>query len=330
MTSARRSDILAAAAAVVSLLIMARTAASSPSGWIWVPWAAAIPFLAMLAPTVQRGAAALIERRPGAAILLPAAWAAIGVALAVLSGAVHGARLLAFPVFIALALWVTGPDRGRPWNGWHILLLALMLGFAAGAWDRAFKIPVPGNTPIGFTFFSAVAFGLFLLTAVRPLETVDVGLAVPGRDLATAAAGFGAVLVIGLPLGFATDFLVWNPRLSDAGFAFARLLGLIVFVGIPEELLFRGMLQEGLTRLTSSRAGWIAASVIFGVAHIFKATGLTLAQRQEFFHLNWRYGLLATVAGLGYGWVYRRTGKVSAAAITHGAVDWLWSGFFGR
>ena len=74
----------------------------------------------------------------------------------------------------------------------------------------------------------------------------------------------------------------------------------------------------------------LVASVIFGVAHIFKATGLTPDQRQEFFHLNWRYGLLATVAGLGYGWIYRRTGKISAAAITHGAVDWVWSGFFGR
>ncbi len=330
MTAAQRNDLAAAAAAVVSLAIMAVTASRGPSPWIWAAWASAIPFLAMLAPSVQRGAAAFVARYPGGAAVLPGVWATLGVALAVLSGAVHGAKLLAFPAFIALALLVTGPDRARPWKGWTLLLLALALGLLAGAWDRAFKIQVPGNTPIGFTFFSAVAFGLFLLTAVRPLETVDVGLAPDRRAMGAVAAGFGAVLAIGLPLGFAVNFLVWNPRLTDAGFAFARLLGLIVFVGIPEELLFRGLVQEGLSRLAGGRAGWIAASVIFGFAHIFKGTGLTPDQRQEFFHLNWRYGLLATVAGLGYGWVYRRTGKISAAAITHGAVDWVWSGFFGR
>lgn len=330
MTPAQRNDLAATGAAVASLAIMAVTASRAPSPWIWAAWASAIPFLALLSPTVQRGAAALVARHPGGAAVVPGVWAVIGVALAVLSGAVHGAKLLAFPGFIALSLLVTGPDRDRPWKGWTLLLLALGLGLAAGAWDRAFKIPVPGNTPIGFTFFSAVALGLFLLTAVRPLASVDVGLAPGPRALGASATGFGVVLAIGLPLGFAVNFLVWNPRLTDTGFALARLLGLIVFVGIPEELLFRGLLQEGLARLTSGRAGWIAASVIFGMSHIFKATGLTPAQRGEFFHLNWRYGLLATVAGLGYGWVYRRTGKVSAAAITHGAVDWVWSGFFGR
>ena len=119
--------------------------------------------------------------------------------------------------------------------------------------------------------------------------------------------------------------------LFDEGLERARgLLGLVVFVGLPEELLFRGMIQEGFTRITNSRFAWIVASVIFGVAHVFKPTGLLPEQRHELLGLNWRYGLLATVAGLGYGWVYRRTGKVSAAALTHGLVDWLWSGFFGR
>ena len=43
--------------------------------------------------------------------------------------------------------------------------------------------------------------------------------------------------------------------------------------------------------------------------------------------LNWRYALLATLAGFAYGWVYRRTGRLAAAAVTHGLVDWTWSTF---
>ena len=34
--------------------------------------------------------------------------------------------------------------------------------------------------------------------------------------------------------------------------------------------------------------------------------------------------LLASLAGIAYGWTWRTTGKVSAAAVTHTLVDWLW------
>jgi membrane protease YdiL (CAAX protease family) len=33
---------------------------------------------------------------------------------------------------------------------------------------------------------------------------------------------------------------------------------------------------------------------------------------------------LATIAGVAYGWVYVRTGKVTASAITHALVDAVW------
>jgi len=59
--------------------------------------------------------------------------------------------------------------------------------------------------------------------------------------------------------------------------------------------------------------------VVFGLLHLLKHPT----------HPNWGYGLLATAAGLAYGWVYQRTGKLSAAAVTHGAVDWIWSMFLG-
>ena len=36
---------------------------------------------------------------------------------------------------------------------------------------------------------------------------------------------------------------------------------------------------------------------------------------------DWRYVTIATVAGIAYGIVYNRTGKVTAAAITHSLVD---------
>ncbi|OGU01731.1 MAG: hypothetical protein A2085_11625 [Gemmatimonadetes bacterium GWC2_71_10] len=327
----RRDDAVALLILVVSMVLMARTAAALPDRWpwIWATWAFALPFLLMLAPGAQAWLRERAVARPRLGSLVPAVLAVAAVLVAALTESVPLWRLVALPALVALAVVLVGRDEEEP-GGWRLIGGALALGLVAGIWDRALKIPVPGNTSIGLAFFLAVALGLFLYTAVRPLRTMNVGLALPWRDLGVALAGFAGVVALAIPGGFAIDFVIWNPRLADTGFALARLLGLIVFVGIPEEILFRGLIQEGLGRLWGARAGWLVASLVFGLSHITKKTGLTAAQGEELFGLNWRYALLATVAGLGYGWVYRRTGRVSAAALTHGMVNWVWSGFFGR
>lgn len=338
----RHGDAVALFAFTVSLAIMTRSALALPDRWpwIWTSLAFAIPFLALLSPAVQDAAAALVARSPRSAHIVPA----LLTALALGSGLLYNAtiapgarsiepwRIAALPAFVALSFVLAGRGKDEP-GGWRLLGTALALGLVAGMWDRALKIPVPGNTPIGLTFFLAVTIGIFLFVAVRPLRSLGVAFDLSGRNVGTALAGFAAVVGIAIPIGFAVEFVVWNPRLSEPGHALARLLGLIIFVGIPEEILFRGLVQEGIGRLRTPRFGWIVASVIFGLSHITKGTGLTPEQRAETvlgLTLNWRYALLATIAGLGYGWVYKRTGRVSAAAITHGAVNWVWSGFFGR
>jgi membrane protease YdiL (CAAX protease family) len=43
---------------------------------------------------------------------------------------------------------------------------------------------------------------------------------------------------------------------------------------------------------------------------------------------NWRYVILATIAGLFYGWTWRKTGSIFASAIVHALVDALWHFLF--
>ena len=57
----------------------------------------------------------------------------------------------------------------------------------------------------------------------------------------------------------------------------------------------------------------VVASIVFGSAHLNNGTWP-----------NMRYMLLATLAGLAYGWVWQRTRRISASALTHAAVDWIW------
>jgi hypothetical protein len=44
---------------------------------------------------------------------------------------------------------------------------------------------------------------------------------------------------------------------------------------------------------------------------------------------DWRYVVLATIAGLAYGLVYQRTQRITASAITHALVDGMWVAMFG-
>ncbi len=81
----------------------------------------------------------------------------------------------------------------------------------------------------------------------------------------------------------------------------------LFFTCIAEEALFRGFLQRQLAMsLAKFRFGtWIALAVVavlFGIAHA--GGGIT-------------YVLLATVAGLGYGWAYHRTQRIEASILLH-------------
>lgn len=87
----------------------------------------------------------------------------------------------------------------------------------------------------------------------------------------------------------------------------------LMFTCTAEEALFRGLIQRELQgetafaekrRSITSRVvwGWLVASVLFGVAHFAGGTQSIV---------------LATIAGMGYGWVYWRTGRIEASILAH-------------
>jgi membrane protease YdiL (CAAX protease family) len=92
-------------------------------------------------------------------------------------------------------------------------------------------------------------------------------------------------------------------------------VGIFLLTAWPEEFLFRGLLQNCLSRtLSSETGGWFAASVIFGLAHI----------NNNGVFPNWRYALLGTIAGIFYGRTWRKTKSIFPAAIVHALVDTIW------
>jgi len=91
-----------------------------------------------------------------------------------------------------------------------------------------------------------------------------------------------------------------------------------MLTAVPEELFFRAWLQNLLERRVGRQAALIIASVLFGLSHFNKRS----------VHFNWRYVLLATIAGIFYGRAWRENRRVPASTIAHASVDWLWGLWF--
>jgi len=72
------------------------------------------------------------------------------------------------------------------------------------------------------------------------------------------------------------------------------------------------------TAMIARRAALVIASVLFGLSHFNKRSPT----------FNWRYVILATIAGIFYGRAWRQDRRVPASAITHASVDAIWTLWF--
>jgi CAAX protease family protein len=131
-------------------------------------------------------------------------------------------------------------------------------------------------------------------------------------------ASFLVFACIAVPLGTRIHFIQFEPQWWEWKSMPLTALGILFFTAWPEEFLFRGLLQNLLSRASNSDlASWWTASILFGFSHI-----------SNLGFPNWRYVLLASIAGFFYGWTWRKTGSIFASALVHAAVDATWHFLF--
>ena len=316
-----RDNLVALAVGAATVASLALHGASGPAQGPGVGASMVVGVLlcVLLIPAAQVRLRRVVDTAPWLAYVVPAGFAVYGVVVTLAIGAPRWVNVLAWPLCIGAALLAIGRRRAEELPALRFLGAGVALWILAGIWDRAIQIRVPGDARLGLAYLSCVALALFLFAVAHPRRSFDVRLGLSLRELGLALGAVLALAAVAIPLGVGVGFLHWEPRWLGWSYAVARIFGLFLFVGIPEELLFRGVYQEAFSRLWTPRTGWIVASVLFGLVHIVKRAP----------PLNWQYALLATGAGLAYGWVYQRTGKLAAAAVTHGVVDWLWSTWLG-
>jgi membrane protease YdiL (CAAX protease family) len=242
---------------------------------------------------------------------------AVAVVLAVAAGVLDARGVLALLVLGTACLAArraSAPATRMAAHGVMLAASAVLLLHVVPGFDNprvlSDVIISPGAEPYTkYLNFDKGVVGLFLL-----------GLYAPDRPAADEGAGhlsglcwrlgILAVLVMGLSLGF--GYVRWDPKLPSWWPLWAW--SMVFLTALPEEAVFRGVVQEWIARVfrqrqETARADVLAAVVAgsaFGLAHL--SGGLV-------------YVVLAAAAGIGYGWIYARTRSIGAAIAAHAGLN---------
>lgn len=218
----------------------------------------------------------------------------------------------ALPVCIAVLLWQAAQLDLSQRGNWRDFLVLIVLGLAVDL--RRFEAAWPSHLAI-FSKMLLLDAGIYGFVLIRQIDGTGFDLRLRLRDagigLREAAIYTPIALAIGLALGFLHVHREWPGVLVIP----AAWIFTFFFIAVPEELFFRGWLQNLLEHRMGRTPALLLTAALFGLAHFNKRTA----------NFNWRYVLLAAIAGIFYGRAWRTDRRVGASAITHATVDTIWS-----
>lgn len=235
------------------------------------------------------------------------------------SGTFTIARIAAVAFFVFVALALAASSERKPAGTWQDFLVLVGIWVAVKFGPTHWVWPYP-DAKLAYVLTVLLALNVALAAFVLLRRVDGIGYSIAwGRSWEWYILGsFVAFACIGIFLGSRMHFISFAPQHGAWSSLLFTSLGILFFTAWPEEFLFRGLLQNFLSKACKSEfAGWWTASILFGFSHI---TNLGFP--------NWRYVLLASIAGLFYGWTWRKTGSIFASAIVHALVDILWHFLF--
>mgnify|MGYP006283739743 CR=1 FL=1 len=156
-----------------------------------------------------------------------------------------------------------------------------------------------------------LALTLALLFGLQPWQSISADPAALGQS------GLGTALLVGAVLALMQARWQWVQNLERIvqdhlaplfrGAGPTALGAVALAAGIGEELLFRGVIQDGLSGAAGPGIALLVASLLFGLAH-----AITPA-----------YFVLASLMGLYLGGIYLATGNLLVPILVHFLYDWI-------
>jgi uncharacterized protein len=215
------------------------------------------------------------------------------------------------PVIVACVLLLVSkldPEQHGHWLEFVVLIglgLAVDLRWFEGAWPRQLA---------AFNKVLLLDAGLYGFLSIRRLSGVGFDLRLRRDDWRIGLREWAFYAPIAIVLGLALGFLHLHRHIAHAWEIPFAWIFTFFLVAVPEEIFFRGWMLNLLERRIGPTASLIVTAVIFGLAHFNKRTT----------SFNWRYVVLAAIAGIFYGRAWREQRRVGASAISHASIDTLW------
>lgn len=251
------------------------------------------------------------------------------VALAGLSPAAEWVRQVTKRAFIEYAVMIAVPLL--------ILVFTRRNLLSYGISVRNFRYHVDVTATAFVPFAIAIAFAgvvnYTLWWGAVIMASIQIALLfILGRLLKRKPTRNESGIVLGVILAILYSYPAQNLMLSNA---ISALLFYVLFLGLGEELLFRGYIQSRLNdafgrpfQFYGVFWGWglIIASVLFGLMHVINIGTLIMG--------NWQltpwWGVWTFFAGLVNGFMREKTGSIVAPTILHGLPQGIAYAILGR
>jgi membrane protease YdiL (CAAX protease family) len=257
-----------------------------------------------------------IHDKPSRIAIVPAFLWLLYVVYATGMGIANGSSALAMALYISVPFLAFSVS----WRLEPLVILWLWLPLEFGI-IRDLLMTHQGGADAHYVFgeLLAVDAGIVAFAVWNRTTAIGYRLEADQKIVGNGLRYFALFAIIAIPLGLAIRFIQYSftaPKLYAAPLAF---LGIFFFTALPEEFLFRGLIQNWIERTTNTKGfSLIAASIIFGASHVNNGPPVP----------NYKYVLMATIAGIFYGRAWQRTGSLMSSSLTHALVDTLWTVIF--
>jgi membrane protease YdiL (CAAX protease family) len=227
-------------------------------------------------------------------------------------------------IAVAVAFWYVALPRS---GGSDALFLGLLAAIILDRiFNRIYADPIPKLHIEYLGHVMLIRLAAMSILALRGGSGAEFRFWPTRREWLAGVRWFAALLPCAATIYWSLGLVEWRPHPLGLPLAAATFFGVLWVLALSEEFFFRGLLQRWLEQwLDPSMAGsrgasvaaLICASVLFGAAHLGFAHAFP----------NWRFSLVAAVAGVFYGFAWRETRTVQSSMVTHALVVTLWRVF---
>ena len=225
------------------------------------------------------------------------------------------AALLA--IALAVAFWYVALPVTPAIDLLFLALLAAVI--LARVFDSIYAPPIPKLKEMSYLgHIMLIRTAALAMLLVRGSVTAEFRFLPTRREWLAGLRYFIFLLPVAGTAYWALGLVHFRARIIGVSLILATFFGILWVVALSEEFFFRGLLQQWLGRwLRSTTAGLICASLLFGSVHLGFGGHFP----------NWRFAIVAAIAGCFYGLAWRSTRTIQSGMVAHALTVTLWRVF---